>query len=111
MVGPRLLRAVAFRRGALARLLPPIERRLIAAPLGSGQASCPGQTNTRSSYVGREWGPIDVTPKLRPGVDPSEGLRRPATSRPLAVNEGHSLSEHAHPLRSVQANRANGPPR
>jgi len=43
-------------------------------------------------------GPIDVTPKLASGSDPSEGLRRPATSRPLADNEGHSLSDHAHPI-------------
>jgi hypothetical protein len=53
--------------------------------------------------------PISAMPRQRPRPRGGAICRfEPGVGRVATFNEGCSLSEHAHPLRSVHANRASG---
>jgi hypothetical protein len=54
---------------------------------------------------------LDLDAEAQAALDEARAMQfgsGPGAALVATVNEGHSLSEHANPLRSVHANRASG---
>ena len=92
-----------MRRRAVGNCLSPDLLWVLRVDFGMS-ASCP--VRVRSDACGQRK-PCPVYPR-QPTARQSAFGSGPGAAIVATVDEGHSLSEHANPLRSVHANRASG---